>query len=117
MGLYFIQTSAYTPPVVFAAIPSGILVHNLLLLNEFPDTEADRKAGIRTMPIFIGKEKASIVYSALTIAVYLWITGGVVAGVMPVYCLIALLTPPPGHKGYPRFHAVSGYGQVSTGYG
>ncbi|GAI33863.1 unnamed protein product, partial [marine sediment metagenome] len=71
-----------------------ILVHNLLLLNEFPDVEADKKAGRKTTPITMGKAKASILYSVLTVVVYLWIIGGVVAEVMPVFSLIALLTLP-----------------------
>jgi len=94
LGAYFIQATAYTFPAVIAAIPSGILVHNLLLLNEFPDVEADGKAGRKTMPILIGKSKAWIVYTALTVLVYLWIIGWVIAGVMPLFTLIALLTLP-----------------------
>jgi len=94
LGAYFIQTTAYTLPAVIAAIPSGILVHNLLLLNEFPDVEADKIASRKTMPILIGKTKAWMVYSALTIIVYLWIIGWVAAGKMPLFALIALLTLP-----------------------
>ena len=94
LGMYFVQTTAYTLPAIVACIPSGILVHNLLLLNEFPDTEADRKAGRKTLPIIIGQAKASIVYSVLTVVVYLWIIGGVATGQMPPFSLIALLTLP-----------------------
>jgi len=94
VGTYFVQTAAYTLPAVVASIPSGILVHNLLLLNEFPDAEADRKAGRKTLPIVMGKSKAWVVYSVLTILVYLWIIGGVVVGKMPAFSLIALLTLP-----------------------
>ena len=94
LGAYFVQTTAYTFPVVVACIPSGILVHNLLLLNEFPDAEADRKAGRKTLPIIMGKRKASLVYSALTVVVYLWIIGGVIAGQMPALSLLGLLTLP-----------------------
>ncbi|MBA7593481.1 1,4-dihydroxy-2-naphthoate octaprenyltransferase [subsurface metagenome] len=94
LGAYFVQTTAYTLTAVVAAIPSGILVHNLLLLNEFPDTEADKKAGRKTLPIVIGKARASILYSVLTVAIYLWIIGGVAAGSMPAFSLIALLTLP-----------------------
>ena len=94
LGIYFVQTSDYTLAALVAAIPSGILVHNLLLLNEFPDTEADKKAGRKTLPITMGKAKAGIVYSVLTVVVYLWIIGGVVAGQMPAFSLIALLTLP-----------------------
>jgi len=94
LGAYFVQTAGYTWPAVIAAIPSGILVHNLLLLNEFPDVEADQTGKRQTLPIVIGREKAGIVYSVLTIMVYLWIIGGVVARVMPVFALVALLTLP-----------------------
>ena len=94
LGAYFIQTGDYTTPAVIAAIPSGILVHNLLLLNEFPDVEADSKAGRKTMPILIGRSRAWMVYSALTTLVYLWIIGWVIADIMPVFTLLALLTLP-----------------------
>ena len=94
LGAFFVHSGAYPPAVIFAAIPSGILVHNLLLLNEFPDVEADRTANRRTMPIVLGRRRASFVYSALTIAVYLWIIGGVAAGIMPPLTLLGLLTLP-----------------------
>ena len=94
LGVYFIQTGDYTLPAVIAAVPSGILVHNLLLLNEFPDIEADASGKRRTLPIVIGKDRASIVYSALTVIVYLWIIGGVIAGQMPVLSLLGLATLP-----------------------
>lgn len=94
LGVYFVQTSAYTWPALVASVPSGILVHNLLLLNEFPDTEADRKGGRKTLPITMGMARAGIVYSVLTIVVYLWIIGGVLTGQMPPFSLIALLTLP-----------------------
>lgn len=94
LGAYFVLSGTYTWPVLIAAIPSGILVHNLLFLNEFPDVEADKTANRKTMPITMGNDKASIVYSVLTVAVYLWIIAWVIAGVMPVFTLIALLTVP-----------------------
>ena len=94
LGAWFVQSSSYPLAIIFATIPSGILVHNLLLLNEFPDVEADKKGGRRTMPIAFGKATASKIYSALTIIVYLWIIGGVALGLMPIFALIALLTVP-----------------------
>lgn len=93
LGVYFIMTANYAPAIV-ASIPSGILVHNLLLLNEFPDIEADKTGGRRTLTIVLGGKKASLVYSVLTGIVYLWIIGGVAAGQMPLFALLALLTLP-----------------------
>jgi 1,4-dihydroxy-2-naphthoate octaprenyltransferase len=94
LGTYFVQASAYTWPAVVASIPSGFLVHNLLLLNEFPDAEADVKDKRKTLPITMGKKKASIVYSVVTAMVYVWIIGAVIASIMPLFALIALLTLP-----------------------
>jgi len=94
LGAYFVQTGEYTLTAVIASVPSGILVHNLLLLNEFPDIEADKTAGRRTLPITMGRKGAGIVYSALTIIMYLWIIAWAAVGLMPVFCLIALLTLP-----------------------
>jgi 1,4-dihydroxy-2-naphthoate octaprenyltransferase len=98
LGTYFVQTSAYTWHAIVASIPSGILVHNLLLLNEFPDAEADTKDNRKTLPITIGKKNAGIVYSLLEILVYVWIIGAVIAGIMPLFSLIALLTLPMAIK-------------------
>jgi len=94
LGAFFIQTGAYPAVAIIASIPSGILVHNLLLLNEFPDVEADRTANRRTMPIILGKRRAAWIYSALTGIVYLWIIGAVFAGQMPPFTLLGLLTLP-----------------------
>ncbi len=94
LGAYFIQTGEYTLHAAIASIPSFILVHNLLFLNEFPDVEADKKGGRKTTPIVLGKKRASIMYALMTALVYVWITGAVIAGVMPAFCLIALLTIP-----------------------
>jgi len=94
LGAFFIQAGEYTLPAIIASIPSGILVHNLLLLNEFPDVEADKCANRRTLPIVAGKKKAALFYSAMTIIVYAWIIGGVIACQMPAFSLLGLLTLP-----------------------
>jgi len=98
LGAYFVQTGTYTLGAVLASIPSGILVHNLLLLNEFPDAEYDVTVKRRTLPVFVGKKKAAIFYSVLTIIVYLWIIGTVISRDMPVFTLLGLLTLPLAFK-------------------
>lgn len=94
LGVYYIQTATYSVPAVIASIPFGILVHNLLLLNEFPDVEADRTVNRKTLPIVIGRRRAGIIYSILTALVYFWIVGCIVIGIMPIFSCIALLTTP-----------------------
>lgn len=100
LGFYFVQTCSYDWVVLAASVPSGILVHNLLLLNEFPDVEADRKGGRKTTPVLFGMEAAGKLFRIATMSVYAWIAGCVLVTVltgtviMPVYSLIAFLTFP-----------------------
>lgn len=98
LGAYFVQTGAHSLVVLAASVPSGILVHNLLFLNEFPDAEADKIGNRQTTPIAIGKSKASRIYVSLTVLTYAWIVALVVARWMPVYTLLALLTLPMAIK-------------------
>ena len=98
LGAYFVHTGQYTFSALVASVPSGILVHNLLLLNELPDVEADKTVNRRTLPIVIGKKNAAIVFSTLMIVMYLWIIGAVITGDMPVWTLLGVLTLPMGYK-------------------
>ena len=98
LGAYFVQSGTYTWEVVIAAMPSGILLLNGLLLYEFPDVEADEKGGKKTLPVLIGRRKASLLYSILLIGMYVWIAAWSIAGVMPTFALIGLLTLPLGVK-------------------
>jgi 1,4-dihydroxy-2-naphthoate octaprenyltransferase len=94
LGMYFVQTGMYTLNAVIASVPSGLLVHNLLLLNEFPDIEADKVAHRKTLPITAGRRNAAIVYTTFTLLVYVWIIGAVAFRAMPPFCLVSLLTLP-----------------------
>jgi 1,4-dihydroxy-2-naphthoate octaprenyltransferase len=94
LGMYFSQTGAYTLHALVASIPSGFLVHNLLLLNEFPDTEADKVGNRKTLPITMGRRGAAVVYAVFSILTYVWIVGAVILRAMPVFTLLALFTLP-----------------------
>ncbi len=98
IGIFYIITGNITPEAVFASIPSGFLVANLLLLNEIPDADADKLGKRKTLPIIIGKKGAAIVYSIVTITIYLWIAIGVLTGTMPKWTLLGCLTLPMAIK-------------------
>jgi 1,4-dihydroxy-2-naphthoate polyprenyltransferase len=94
MGAYFVHTGEYTWTAFIASMPSFFLVHNLLLLNEFPDVEADITVKRRTLPIAFGKKGAAVVFSLFVLMVYVWIAGAVMLDYMPLFTLLALLTLP-----------------------
>jgi 1,4-dihydroxy-2-naphthoate octaprenyltransferase len=49
--------------VIMVSIPPGILTSLLLLINEFPDAEADKAGGRLHLVIKLGKKKAAIIYN------------------------------------------------------
>jgi 1,4-dihydroxy-2-naphthoate polyprenyltransferase len=98
LGAYFVQTGHYTFSAFAASVPAGFLVLNLLLLNEFPDVEADQVANKKTLPLTIGMKNAAIVYTVFTVLTYVWIIAMVIAGQMPKTVLLALLTLPLAYK-------------------
>jgi 1,4-dihydroxy-2-naphthoate octaprenyltransferase len=98
MGAYFVHTGAYSASSFIASMPSFFLVHNLLLLNEFPDAQADVTVGRRTLPIIAGKKKAAYFFSFVTLLVYVWVVWAVIYDHMPVFTLLSLLTLPLGFQ-------------------
>jgi 1,4-dihydroxy-2-naphthoate octaprenyltransferase len=94
MGAYFVHTGEYTLTAFIASMPSYFLVHNLLLLNEFPDVEADVTVNRRTLPIVIGKKRAAYFFSLYTMLVYIWVVWAVTYHYMPIFTLLSLLTLP-----------------------
>ena len=94
IGAFFVQTGTFTPGIIYASIPPGLLTSLLLFLNEFPDVEADRLGGRKHMVIVLGKKSASFVYAALMLAVYLVLILSVATGKIPVAELLGLLTFP-----------------------
>ncbi len=98
LGAYFVHTGGYSLNAFIASMPSFFLVHNLLLLNEFPDAEVDVTVGRRTLPITAGKKKAAYFFSFFTVLVYLWIAGAVFCRYMPVYTLVSFVTLPLAFK-------------------
>jgi len=98
LGMYFVIAGRYSLTAAAASIPPALLVHNLLLLNEFIDVKADRTGGRRTLPVTIGCRMAAVFYSIVALAVYIWIIIWVAAGIMPAPTLLALLTLPLAFK-------------------
>ena len=92
MGTSFVLTGEYTWTAFVASLVPFFLVSDLLLLNQFPDVEADQKVGRRHLPIVIGKRASSLVYGAFLLLTYLAIAFGVAFGYLPKFSLAGLFT-------------------------
>lgn len=92
MGVHFALTGQYSWTAAVASLVPFFLVNDVLLLNQFPDVEADQTVGRRHFPILLGRKKSALIYSAFLLATYIAIAAGVIAGVLPPFSLLALLT-------------------------
>ncbi len=93
-GSYFTQTGVLSWEALYVGLVPGILVGNLLLLNEFPDVEADRSVGRRNSLIVFGAARSAKLYSALVASCYVLVVAGVAFGIMPLTSLLFLATLP-----------------------
>jgi len=94
LGVFLVISGKITPLAFFAGFPPFFLTFNLLFLNEFPDSEADRMGGRRHLVIFLGKKRAGVLYLIITTITYISIIIGIVLRILPIWTLLALLTIP-----------------------
>jgi 1,4-dihydroxy-2-naphthoate octaprenyltransferase len=92
MGTDFVLTGTYSKTAFIASLVPFFLVNNLLLLNQFPDVEADRNIGRRHFPIIFGKRASAFVYGAFLVFAYMSIVVGVIYHDLPKVSLIGLFT-------------------------
>ena len=63
LGAIWVFHGALNAGAWVLALVVSLLVSNLLLLNQFPDADADRQVGRRTLPIVLGKERSAVVFA------------------------------------------------------
>jgi len=94
LGTYFVQNPHITIEPILAGIVSGILSSTVLFVNSFPDYDADKAHGRKTLVIVLGKARAASSVWIFPIASYGIIIGSVITHLFPTVSLITLLTLP-----------------------
>jgi len=92
MGTNFVLTGQYCWTAFIASLVPFFLVSNLLLLNQFPDLEADQSFGRKHYPIQIGKQKSSLIYISFLLLPFAAVGLGVATGLFPLSSLIGFLS-------------------------
>jgi len=64
---FYIQAFRFDILAFFISLPIACAVVNIILINEYPDYEADKEAGKNNLLVRLGKEKTAIVYALLVI--------------------------------------------------
>ncbi len=91
MGTDFVLTGSYSWTAFVASLIPFFLVSNLLLLNQFPDVNADQSVGRKHIPIVLGKKTGAIIYGIFLLLAYLSVATGVLLGYLPPFSLLGLI--------------------------
>jgi len=65
MGAAWLQTGRFDLDALLVALPTGMWVTAILLINEVPDMRADALAGKRTWPVRFGVAGTRVIYATL----------------------------------------------------
>lgn len=90
LGTALVQAGGLGPAAVAASVPATLMTFNLLLLNEFPDADADRHGGRRHLVIRWGRRGAATVYAIAALAVPAWLVAAASAAALPWAALAGL---------------------------
>jgi 1,4-dihydroxy-2-naphthoate octaprenyltransferase len=107
VGSYYVQTSSIGVGVVYVGIIIGILSASVLFVNSFPDYQADRSRGRRTLVILLGRQRAVKIFPWMILCTYVLIIAGIFLGYLKIYSLVSLLSAP---------FAVSAIKRISKSY-
>src|SRR6266849_5979528 len=94
IGSYYAVSGRFDLSAVAASIPVGLLVAAILHGNEWRDISEDARAGAKTFSVQAGRNAAHWLYVALVVGAYLALSAAVVAGLLPTWTLLAMLSLP-----------------------
>ncbi len=94
IGTYYIQSGEITIESILGGIVVGVLSSLVLFIASFPDHDADKSKGRKSLVIAVGKEKAAKLFWIFPLLSYCAIIIGVSTNLFPILSLITLLTIP-----------------------
>lgn len=94
IGTFYIQSGEVNIESILAGIVIGTLSSLVLFIASFPDHDADKSKGRKTLVITVGKEKARKLFWIFPLFAYGVIVIGVVLNYLPVLTLISLVSLP-----------------------
>jgi 1,4-dihydroxy-2-naphthoate octaprenyltransferase len=64
---FYLLAGFFSHQIIPLSIPVGLSIFNVILINEFPDEEADRAIGRKTLVVRFGKERVGDLYIGLSL--------------------------------------------------
>jgi len=94
IGAFYIQSGEVNIESILAGMIVGTLSSLVLFIASFPDHDADKSKGRKTLVIVVGKEKATKLFWIFPLFAYSIILIGISLNLFPLLSLICLLSLP-----------------------
>ena len=94
LGAFYVQTQKIVLEPIIASLPVAFLITAVLYINEFPDYQADKNVGKKTLVVRLGKKKAVMGFIVLITMTYLALVIGVILSILPLATLVGLASLP-----------------------
>lgn len=94
VGTYFVQAEAVSGGAFAAAVPVGLTVSAILMVNNIRDITTDAAAAKRTLAVQIGRAPSRWLFLATLALAYLWPAGLWLSGAFSAWTLLAWLSLP-----------------------
>ena len=91
VGSHVVLAGNYNLVNFYVSIVPFLLICNLLLLNQYPDIEADKSIGRKNFPIAYGVKKSNIVYMGMASTAVVTVLFGVSISLLPLTSLLCLI--------------------------
>lgn len=91
LGTYYVWTGGFSWSAFWVSMVPFFLVNNLLLLNQFPDFEADKKIGRFNVLMLLGKRGGARIFNGFLVLSLLMLIIAYTFTALPKTLLIALL--------------------------
>jgi 1,4-dihydroxy-2-naphthoate octaprenyltransferase len=88
---YYLQAGQFELVATLISIPIALSIFLVILINEFPDYASDKISGKRTLVVKFGRERMTILYTALLVICYLTIILGLFFGVPKLAGFLSLI--------------------------
>ncbi|MGI9150124.1 MAG: prenyltransferase [Limnohabitans sp.] len=94
VGADYVQRGAFFFMPWAVGLSYGLLISNILVINGFPDAQADAQVGKRTWVVRMGAQWAAVMYGVLALLAHAWVALGVWWFIHPEPALWGLLSLP-----------------------
>ena len=95
MGTSYVTTGMFLEKALWIVLPIGLITVGILHINNSRDIEHDKRAGIHTFAMLVGKRASAVIYCLEVLLPFAWVICCAVYGSMPMWSLLVLIALKP----------------------